>query len=355
MNSTLPKWITMFSKGAGRSFSDSCDWIKTFTDADKKDDRWITVKSNGEHILIGKGGEIKAGLGGKFTGQKISGIKNKPTDKTPPPKQPTKPATVKSTLSTDTKKNPQSLISGGSVKKDSKEALAIQYAAMKDRLDACKTYEEFKTFKKEHKHTFKSGLITDDASPNTCYLPGGDNWLAEKDMMSGYLDTVKVVAGKGATLPAMQLLTKDSERKYLNRDTMNLINDPRNYNGICGDRKNIVLKRPKNDLSEVANEYQKGVKSSKSLHRTLTHEIGHTIDKDFSFKYNGKQYTTDSMMGLGEDFIKKNVSSYGTTNKRECMAECFSRYVGWKNGADKKPSDFALAVAEGMLKQREKE
>ncbi|MDR0453489.1 MAG: DUF1073 domain-containing protein [Deferribacteraceae bacterium] len=364
---------------------DPSDWQKAFSDADPKD-HWVTVKSNSEHVLLGEGGEIKAGLGGKFTGQKISEIKNKPTGKTTPSrtkqssvnnqptktqsntapsqKQPTqaeqtqtKLATAKN-LSENAKNNPQTLISGGKVNEENKKALIMQYAVMQDKLNAVKSYEEFKTFKKEHAHTFKKGLLTDGASPNTCHLPGGDSWWAEKDMMSGYLDTVKVATEKGATLPPIQMQTVSSERKYLNRGSIDLIDDVRknNYNGVCYDNRNIVLKRSKNDPNEVANEYSKKYKSSKNLkNRTITHEIGHTIDKDFSFKYNGKQYTTNSMMGLGEDFIKQNVSGYGKKNKRECMAECFSRYVGWKNGVDKKPSDFALAVAEGMLEQRKKE
>ncbi len=43
------------------------------------DDHWITVKPNGPdakgaHMLIGEGGEVKAGAGGKFNGKKISEI-----------------------------------------------------------------------------------------------------------------------------------------------------------------------------------------------------------------------------------------------------------------------------------------
>lgn len=33
------------------------------------EDKWLTAK-NGEHFLLGEGGEIKAGMGGKFTGKK---------------------------------------------------------------------------------------------------------------------------------------------------------------------------------------------------------------------------------------------------------------------------------------------
>lgn len=48
-------------------------------------DRWITVHPNGgagTHILIGKNGEIKAGAGGKFNGQKVSSMgKNAPAVK----------------------------------------------------------------------------------------------------------------------------------------------------------------------------------------------------------------------------------------------------------------------------------
>jgi hypothetical protein len=45
-------------------------------------DKWIAVKPNGPDykgspVLIGEGGEVKAGMGGKFNGQKI-GEKNKP-------------------------------------------------------------------------------------------------------------------------------------------------------------------------------------------------------------------------------------------------------------------------------------
>ena len=38
----------------------------------KLDDDWITIK--GAHTLVGEGGEIKAGMGDKFTGQKVSEI-----------------------------------------------------------------------------------------------------------------------------------------------------------------------------------------------------------------------------------------------------------------------------------------
>lgn len=42
-----------------------------------QDDKWITVKPNGENakgrpVLLGDNGEIKGGMGGKFNGQKIS-------------------------------------------------------------------------------------------------------------------------------------------------------------------------------------------------------------------------------------------------------------------------------------------
>lgn len=42
-----------------------------------QDDKWITVKPNGENakgrpVLLGENGEIKAGMGGKFNGQRIS-------------------------------------------------------------------------------------------------------------------------------------------------------------------------------------------------------------------------------------------------------------------------------------------
>ena len=38
-----------------------------------KDDEWITMK--GSHVLLGEGGEVKAGAGGKFTGQNIHQLK----------------------------------------------------------------------------------------------------------------------------------------------------------------------------------------------------------------------------------------------------------------------------------------
>ena len=42
-----------------------------------QDDKWITVKPNGENakgrpVLLGDNGEIKGGMGGKFNGQKLS-------------------------------------------------------------------------------------------------------------------------------------------------------------------------------------------------------------------------------------------------------------------------------------------
>ena len=45
------------------------------------EDRWITVKPNGssnkgQHALIGEGGIVKAGMGGKFNGEKISEVRS---------------------------------------------------------------------------------------------------------------------------------------------------------------------------------------------------------------------------------------------------------------------------------------
>lgn len=37
-------------------------------------DKWITTEK-GSHILLGEGGEIKAGMGGKFNGQKIGEVR----------------------------------------------------------------------------------------------------------------------------------------------------------------------------------------------------------------------------------------------------------------------------------------
>ncbi len=44
------------------------------------DDKWITVKPNGPdakgaHMLIGEGGEVKAGAGGKFNGVRLNAVK----------------------------------------------------------------------------------------------------------------------------------------------------------------------------------------------------------------------------------------------------------------------------------------
>jgi hypothetical protein len=41
--------------------------------ANADEDQWITVES-GQHVLLGEGGEIKAGMGGKFTGKKMSEV-----------------------------------------------------------------------------------------------------------------------------------------------------------------------------------------------------------------------------------------------------------------------------------------
>lgn len=55
--------------------------MTTVADAQAEDAGWITVKPNGpdnkgQPVKIGEGGEILAGMGGKFNGQKISDIKN---------------------------------------------------------------------------------------------------------------------------------------------------------------------------------------------------------------------------------------------------------------------------------------
>ena len=49
---------------------------------------------------------------------------------------------------------------------------------------------------------------------------------------------------------------------------------------------------------------------------------------------------------MDKSFLEKNVSLYGATNKEECIAECFARYIGWKLGIDDPPTDFILAVIE---------
>jgi len=43
-------------------------------------DKWITVKPNGAehkgaHVKVGEGGEIKAGMGGKFNGEKLGEVR----------------------------------------------------------------------------------------------------------------------------------------------------------------------------------------------------------------------------------------------------------------------------------------
>ena len=53
---------------------------RAFTGRFAADDKWITVKPNGPDavgtpVMLGEGGEIKAGMGGKFNGQKMSQIK----------------------------------------------------------------------------------------------------------------------------------------------------------------------------------------------------------------------------------------------------------------------------------------
>lgn len=51
-------------------------------------DKWITLPKSGEHVKLGENGEVKAGMGGKFTGQKI----NEVGKTTSPPNQANKPA-----------------------------------------------------------------------------------------------------------------------------------------------------------------------------------------------------------------------------------------------------------------------
>ena len=50
------------------------------------EDRWITVE-NGEHVLLGEGGEIKGGMGGKYTGKKIGELNKKNHNKGLTPEQ----------------------------------------------------------------------------------------------------------------------------------------------------------------------------------------------------------------------------------------------------------------------------
>lgn len=40
-------------------------------------DKWVTAEKTGAHILLGEGGEVKAGMGGKFNGKHISEAKGK--------------------------------------------------------------------------------------------------------------------------------------------------------------------------------------------------------------------------------------------------------------------------------------
>lgn len=47
-------------------------------------DKWITLPKSGEHVLLGEGGEVKAGMGGKFTGKTISQVKENKSKQAPP-------------------------------------------------------------------------------------------------------------------------------------------------------------------------------------------------------------------------------------------------------------------------------
>jgi hypothetical protein len=63
------------------------------------EDKWITLPKSGEHVLLGEGGEVKAGMGGKFTGKTISQVKGSKS------KQPL--ATAKTAATTAAKEQPK--------------------------------------------------------------------------------------------------------------------------------------------------------------------------------------------------------------------------------------------------------
>ncbi len=86
---------------------------RAFTGRLAEDDSWITVKPNGpdakgKHVMLGEGGVIKAGMGGKFNGTKIKNL-NKTTAKQN--KQTTSSSKVKKTNYTPKSKSKTSVSS----------------------------------------------------------------------------------------------------------------------------------------------------------------------------------------------------------------------------------------------------
>jgi len=53
-------------------------------------DKWITTQPSGSKVLLGEGGEVKGGMGGKFNGKSISEVKSSPEKKAVPTQAPAK-------------------------------------------------------------------------------------------------------------------------------------------------------------------------------------------------------------------------------------------------------------------------
>ena len=70
--SAVEKIDRFLRKSAGDAISSARKAIARFL-GDAENEKWITTEQ-GSHVLLGPGGEIKGGLGGKFTGQNISSL-----------------------------------------------------------------------------------------------------------------------------------------------------------------------------------------------------------------------------------------------------------------------------------------
>jgi phage-related protein (TIGR01555 family) len=271
------------------------------------DEGWKTLK-NGEHILLGKGGKVIAGAGGKFNGKTLKaafGKKRKPKQTEQSSQSPRQTigefASVKSVpevanaiktlgvpnVALDNFDVATANATSEAIHKTLQDFPELKIEGIGSFSDARKIFEEVEVRKIEE-HLAEHPEYDDELKS------GYREAIAPR--IDGYVDELEQIAG---------------ETKAIHLKGVVLINDK--YT------KSFEQFTESTETEKIFNW-----RSTDSVKGTIDHEIGHAITRQLQLSSNAE--IQELFTTKGNSGIKKGLSEYGTTNVDEFISEAWAEY-----------------------------